>query len=286
MTGKARCSNNEDLVLQKQKRLKLIFSFYFRFWLRSVIAGKTYTARRVPSNNNIVPQLDARINTIKTKTTSQAAATTTPKFVLSTTLATSFKVATATTRSISSSNAAASSTHEASCPLKRSRYIPRALEKSQVSAKTDDTWLLYENQWVTAVKVKAGDKVAVTDVSGCAAVFFWNAANIPCTFHLFCGTYLEDGATAAADIADMGGVKPVHVTIAANGVETYDAIAEMIRKEFDDLDPRKHFTPMVYKRETLLSDQRYRYDAVAGIRAVIESKITQASCSRQNAGKL
>lgn len=216
---------------------------------RNVVAGETFAARGAPSANVLDPQLDARAKPKKSTTKAKG-------------------------------------TDAASCKPKRSRFMPRALEKSQVSAKTGDTWLLYEDQWVTAVKVKSGDKVAVTDVSGCTAVFFWNSANVPSTFHLFCGTDLADGATAAADLAEMGGVTPVHVTIAADGQAKYNSVVEVIKKEFAELESDKDFTPMVYNSKDLKSDQRYRYDAVAGTRAVKKTTIAQSSCSRQNAGKV
>lgn len=253
-------------------------------------------AQGVPSHGDLVPKLNDRANKVVSSSTSSS------KSVLGTTLSTSTKttstktVSTSTTAKTTSTKAAttstttkttstkisssstvtATSTDAASCPAKRT------LEKSQLSAKTNGEWLVYENQWVTAVKIVSGDKIAVTDVSGCTAIFLWNSANIPSTFHIFCGSEDEDAKAAFADIAEMPSqVQPVHIHIAANGQAKYDRIVQLATAEFPDLDAATDFTPLLYDTASLPAGMRYRFEAVAGTRAVKETTVTASSCSRQ-----
>ncbi|KAI9667883.1 MAG: hypothetical protein M1821_000702 [Bathelium mastoideum] len=217
---------------------------------RNVAAGEAYEAQGVSSTNHLVP----RVNTQGKETTTNPQKRCKP------------------------------------AKARRSkgrRLTLRALKPSQLSAKTDGTWLLYEEEWVTAVKVKMHDKVAATDVSGCTVAFFWNRDNVPSAYHFFCGNEVKDATKAVADLAEMGSkVEPVHVTIAADGDEKYKEIVDVIRKEFQHLDKVGGFTPLIYHKERLGADERYRYDAVAGSRSVRESKIPQSECSRQNPGKI
>ncbi|KAI9713616.1 MAG: hypothetical protein M1820_000999 [Bogoriella megaspora] len=162
-----------------------------------------------------------------------------------------------------------------------SRLVPRVLKKTQETAKVNGAWTLYEDEWVTAIKVKSGDKVTAVDVSGCTVAFFWNKDNVPSAYHFFCGSDVSDSKTAVADLEDMGSkVTPVHVTIAADGATKYNEIVTVIKKAFPDLTD-SDFTNMVYSAGSLKKDERFRFDATAGSRSVVKKKVPQSECSRQ-----
>lgn len=248
--------------------------------LSSIASVVSELAQGVPSHGDLMPELNDRANKITSSSTSSKS-----------TLATTFSTSTKTTSTITStsakitstkssssssiSSATATSTDAASCPAKR------ALESSQLTAKTNGEWLLYEDQWITALKVQSGDKIAVTDVKRCTAVFFWNSANIPSTYHIYCGNDIADAKTAFGDLVDMGSeVKPVHIHIATNGQSKYEEMVKLVQNEFD-LDKEKDISALVYQSGDLADGMRYRYEAVAGTLAVTRKEITASSCSRQ-----
>lgn len=170
--------------------------------------------------------------------------------------------------------------------------MPRVLNPKQ-NDKVGNKFVLYENEWVNCLKAKAGDDIEVTDVSGCSPVFIWNQKNIPSVFHIFCGAQsagqgTPGDAAAAAKIAGDTDCAPVHITIAADSQDRYNAIRSTLQTTFRDRGDADlqdtDFTPMVYNIKELGTDndKRFKFSATAGTRHVEKTTIPQSECSRQN----
>ncbi|KAK2604300.1 hypothetical protein N8I77_007243 [Diaporthe amygdali] len=233
----------------------------------------------------LVPvQLDARAKKgDKKKTTTTS--TSTSKAAVATTSSTttsSAKAPAATTSSVTTSSATTSSDAgvATACSInRRLRFMPRTLERAQKTEKTDGEYKLDENEWITALKVKSGDKISVINVSGCSAVFLWNENDIPSVFHIFCGQEEADGKKAAQTLGDMGSqVEPVSVTIAAMDEGRFNTIRTQIKAEFTFLKDTD-FKSMIYDNDARADGERYRFEAVAGTQSV-EKKLGPG-CSRQ-----
>lgn len=61
-----------------------------------------------------------------------------------------------------------------------------------------DTWLLDMNYYCEAEDVDAGQKVVITNVSGCSAVFFFGSDGKPTAYHVEAGKEASEGKEAAA----------------------------------------------------------------------------------------
>ena len=167
------------------------------------------------------------------------------------------------------------------CPIKKPRnlrFMRRVIDRSQKAAKTNGAWELYENEWITSVKVKSGDKVNVVDLSGCSAIYFWDSASIPSVFHIFCGEEAVDSAKAAEELSEMGR-NPVFVTVGAPSKTKFETIRSAIRKEFPDLDETKDFRAETYDNKARAAGEVWQYEATAGTRAVTKRKVQ--GCAKQ-----
>ncbi|KAG8158487.1 hypothetical protein KVR01_011609 [Diaporthe batatas] len=235
--------------------------------------------KKGPKKGDTTSSSKAKAAVATTTTTSQA------KVAVATTATTSTaKAAVATTATTTSDAATASA-----CAIKRSRrlrFMPRAfneLEKSPKQPESDGSYNLLENQWVPASALKSGDKVAVTDITGCSAVFLWNKDNLPSVFHIFCEAGAKEAPIMAQRVGDLGLKNtPVAVTIAARDKGEADIIKKAVEAEFGpDCDPDgkgltdDDFEITVYDNSTpqgRLPTEAFRFDAVAGTRKVTQSK--------------
>ncbi|KAI8624405.1 hypothetical protein F5Y19DRAFT_491043 [Xylariaceae sp. FL1651] len=150
---------------------------------------------------------------------------------------------------------------------------PRTLAPS-FTKKTDQGFLLEENQWVLSNVVKRGDVVSVVDVTGCDAVFLWDENSIPSAFHIFCGDEAADGAAAVKMVED----EPAKVYIGAGTQAHYNALKAAIKASFPSLGDDK-FVREIYSLNQLPSGKAYKFETVAGTTGV--TMTTQTRVSKQ-----
>jgi len=191
------------------------------------------------------------------------------------------EVPTSDTRKVPAKDETSTTSGKTTCPIRKPRnlrFMRRVIERSQKAAKTNGAWELYENEWITSVKVKSGDKVNVVDLSGCSAIYFWDSASIPSVFHIFCGEEAVDSAKAAEELSEMGR-NPVFVTVGAPSKTKFETIRSAIRKEFPDLDETKDFRAETYDNKARAAGEVWQYEATAGTRAVTKRKVQ--GCAKQ-----
>ena len=191
------------------------------------------------------------------------------------------EVPTTNTKKVPAKDETSTTSGKTTCPIRKPRnlrFMRRVIERSQKAAKTNGAWELYENEWITSVKVKSGDKVNVVDLSGCSAIYFWDSASIPSVFHIFCGEEAVDSAKAAEELSEMGR-NPVFVTVGAPSKTKFETIRSAIRKEFPDLDETKDFRAETYDNKARAAGEVWQYEATAGTRAVTKRKVQ--GCAKQ-----
>jgi len=191
------------------------------------------------------------------------------------------EVPTSDTRKVPAKDETSTTSGKTTCPIRKPRnlrFMRRVIERSQKAAKTNGAWELYENEWITSVKVNSGDKVNVVDLSGCSAIYFWDSASIPSVFHIFCGEEAVDSAKAAEELSEMGR-NPVFVTVGAPSKTKFETIRSAIRKEFPDLDETKDFRAETYDNKARAAGEVWQYEATAGTRAVTKRKVQ--GCAKQ-----
>ena len=191
------------------------------------------------------------------------------------------EVPTSDTRKVPAKDETSTTSGKTTCPIRKPRnlrFMRRVIERSQKAAKTNGAWELYENEWITSVKVKSGDKVNVVDLSGCSAIYFWDSASIPSVFHIFCGEEAVDSAKAAEELSEMGR-NPIFVTVGAPSKTKFETIRSAIRKEFPDLDETKDFRAETYDNKARAAGEVWQYEATAGTRAVTKRKVQ--GCAKQ-----
>ena len=201
--------------------------------------------------------------------------------VLTTDTRKEYEVPTPDTRKAPAKDEVPTTGGKTTCPIKKPRnlrFMRRVIDRSQKAAKTNGAWELYENEWITSVKVKSGDKVNVVDLSGCSAIYFWDSASIPSVFHIFCGEEAVDSAKAAEELSEMGR-NPVFVTVGAPSKTKFETIRSAIRKEFPDLDEIKDFKAETYDNKARAAGEVWQYEATAGTRAVTKRKVQ--GCAKQ-----
>ncbi|KAF2472670.1 uncharacterized protein BDR25DRAFT_10860 [Lindgomyces ingoldianus] len=79
----------------------------------------------------------------------------------------------------------------------------RTLARGQTTTPMD----MRENQWIygSSVKRQNLDAIAITDLSGCTVLVFWDKDWWPSAFHLLCGNEEADAQEAYSRIDEMGG---------------------------------------------------------------------------------
>lgn len=135
--------------------------------------------------------------------------------------------------------------------------MPRALfETSSKPLGKGRVWEVQENEYRLAPKTDFDDKIAVVDVSGCSAVFFFNKDGLPSTFHILCGREAEDGKAAAELVKKTSGAEPVSVTVAAESDARFKTLSDEIKKVFPSVPVKSETYPTAdYK-----AGQRWRFD--------------------------
>lgn len=58
-------------------------------------------------------------------------------------------------------------------------------------------WIVDMNEYCEADMVDAGEKVVITDISGCSAVFFFGSDGKPTAYHVEAGKEAVEGKNAA-----------------------------------------------------------------------------------------
>lgn len=239
MTGNISSSKTDQLSRLREVLLKLISPPFYSNSLDIVDENANdltanRLARGVPSINTAVSQPEAR-----------AAGKATPK-------------------KTSSSGKAPSK----GCKAKKrsSRFMPRALYESKAKPVAN-TLELYEDDYklVNDPDVKKGVDLAVVNVSGCSALFFFRADGHPSVFHIFSGNEAADTPKAVALAKSAGNIKSV--TVWAPNPTKGELIQAAIEKAIPSFEG--HVTPEIYG--SVPTGKRFRFDVT-----VPEVKVTKS----------
>lgn len=154
-------------------------------------------------------------------------------------------------------SAAAGDTDAASCKLKRSRIMRRTLFEAPIKP-VNGVWEINEDEYRLASRTDWDDRIAVVNLSGCSALFFFRATGEPSVFHIQCGHETEDGREAADIVKQSlkGGEAPNRVTIAASSPERYDAVLKAIKCVFPSILPHQE----VYPKADYKANERWRFE--------------------------
>ncbi|KAF2675750.1 hypothetical protein K458DRAFT_437773 [Lentithecium fluviatile CBS 122367] len=156
------------------------------------------------------------------------------------------------------------------------RWKPRSLVRRGQLTKAKDKDNILENEYITAYHVGKGGTASVADLSGCTALFFYDANWTPSVFHIFSGEELEKSQQAAAMVNDVGR-DTNGVTIKADTEEKYKNAEAGIRSVNDQI---KIYPTDFYDYKSIAgTGKRFRFTTKPGGRDLEEQKYD--GCSRQ-----
>jgi hypothetical protein len=109
------------------------------------------------------------------------------------------------------------------------RSKTRSLQRRGPLSRASDPNDIRENQFALTNHLGPGGTATVTYLSGCTALFFYDATDTPSVFHIMCGEEKTKSAEAASLINDLG--KDTNgVAIVAGKEENYMNAAQGIRE--------------------------------------------------------
>jgi type IV secretory pathway VirB10-like protein len=159
----------------------------------------------------------------------------------------------------------------AACPMKKPKdpknpKNPRSLERREgplKPAKSDQD--IGEDMYVLSAK----GKVVVTNMSGCTAIFFWDASDIPSVFHIFCG----DETDKTWEAIDKVGSKAKAFSIIASDKKRY----ENAQKEIVGYAENEGWGKLEETKQELYKTDKsgktvLKFTATAGSRTITEAK--------------
>lgn len=152
---------------------------------------------------------------------------------------------------------------------KSTRIAKRTLESAAETRPSAGDWMLFENEYCLASSVRSGDIVSVVDLSGCSAVYFFNAAGLPSAFHISAGHEAADGKAAATKVK-AAGETVASVTIGAASDAKFREIRKAIQSVLTALTDA-HFIEKAYTLNMNDRHARERFDVTVPSTTVTKS---------------
>lgn len=156
------------------------------------------------------------------------------------------------------------------CVVKSTR--PRGLDRREGSLKAAKSAQdIGEDMYV----LSADGRVVVTNLSGCTAIFLWDASNKPSVFHVFCG----DETAKAWEAIDKVSSKARAYSIIASRLDRYNNA----KKEIVDYAASEGWEPLEEQSETLYkvdkSDKTVlKLTAASGNRHIVRLPYPNPNC--------